>query len=57
MTAQPHRGALTMSATVSARRWQIDLDVAAGERDAVLGPNGAGKSSLLAVVAGVLRPD
>ncbi|NUT44069.1 MAG: ATP-binding cassette domain-containing protein, partial [Thermoactinospora sp.] len=36
-----------------------DVSVAAGEGElvAIVGPNGAGKSSLLAMLAGDLRPD
>ena len=36
--------------------WDIDLDVAAGERVAILGSNGAGKSSLMAAITGTLKP-
>jgi branched-chain amino acid transport system ATP-binding protein len=35
----------------------VDLDVRAGEIHALIGPNGAGKSSLIAQIAGELRPD
>jgi branched-chain amino acid transport system ATP-binding protein len=34
----------------------VDLVVAAGEMVAIVGPNGAGKSSLLAAIAGTVRP-
>ena len=48
---------LSLSAQIAARHFEVDLDVATGDRLAVLGPNGAGKSTLLAVLAGTLRPD
>jgi len=34
----------------------LDLEIAAGETVALLGPSGAGKSSLMALLAGLLRP-
>jgi putative ABC transport system ATP-binding protein len=34
----------------------LDLEIAEGETVALLGPSGAGKSSLLALLAGLLRP-
>ncbi len=48
---------LHVAATVAARRFGVEFDVAAGEVLAVLGPNGAGKSTALHVIAGLLRPD
>ncbi len=44
-------------ATVTERGVDLAFDVAAGETVALLGPNGAGKSTVLAVTAGLLRPD
>jgi branched-chain amino acid transport system ATP-binding protein len=34
----------------------VDIEVDEGEAVAIVGPNGAGKSSLLAAIAGVVRP-
>ncbi|HEY5979981.1 MAG TPA: ATP-binding cassette domain-containing protein [Microlunatus sp.] len=48
---------LTFTAQIAARGFDVDLDLATGDRLAVLGPNGAGKSTLLSIVAGTLRPD
>ena len=48
---------LHVTATVAARRLDVEFGVAAGEVLAVLGPNGAGKSTALHVIAGLLRPD
>jgi molybdate transport system ATP-binding protein len=42
---------------LAARDLEIALEVGVGRTLAMLGPNGAGKSSLLACVAGLLRPD
>lgn len=48
---------LLLEATVAGRGVEVALEVAAGETVALLGPNGAGKSTVLAVAAGLLRPD
>jgi molybdate transport system ATP-binding protein len=48
---------LQLSATVDERGVDVALEVGAGETVALLGPNGAGKSTVLAVAAGLLRPD
>jgi molybdate transport system ATP-binding protein len=48
---------LSLRARVAARDVEVELDVADGETVALLGPNGAGKSTVLAVAAGLLRPD
>jgi molybdate transport system ATP-binding protein len=42
---------------LAARDLDVALAVGVGRTVAVLGPNGAGKSSLLACIAGLLRPD
>ena len=47
---------LHLRAVLPERGIDVELEVAAGETVALLGPNGAGKSSLLAVIAGLLRP-
>ena len=49
--------ALTFSARVAARGFDVTLELGDHERLAVLGPNGAGKSTLLGVLAGTVRPD
>jgi molybdate transport system ATP-binding protein len=49
--------ALTVTAQVDVRGFDVELHLEPEERLAVLGPNGAGKSTLLAVLAGTLRPD
>ncbi|WP_297084248.1 sulfate/molybdate ABC transporter ATP-binding protein [uncultured Demequina sp.] len=41
----------------AARGVEVRLAVRAGQTLAVLGPNGSGKSTVLATIAGVLRPD
>ena len=48
---------LTFAAQVAGRGFDVELELADGERLAVLGPNGAGKSTLLSILAGTLRPD
>ncbi len=48
---------LQLRARVAHRDLDLELDVPTGETLALLGPNGAGKSSVLAIVAGLLRPD
>jgi molybdate transport system ATP-binding protein len=48
---------LHFEATVSERDVDVAFDVDRGETVALLGPNGAGKSTILAVAAGLLRPD
>ena len=48
---------LIASARLDARDVDLTLEVASGETVAIIGPNGAGKSSLLAAIAGTLRPD
>jgi molybdate transport system ATP-binding protein len=48
---------LEITAQLASRRVDVELTVAEGETLAILGPNGAGKSSVLATIAGLLRPD
>ncbi|GAA3514663.1 ATP-binding cassette domain-containing protein [Aeromicrobium panaciterrae] len=48
---------LHLEATITGRDTVVELDVADGETVAIIGPNGAGKSSVLAAIAGILRPD
>ncbi|MGN6427910.1 MAG: sulfate/molybdate ABC transporter ATP-binding protein [Leifsonia sp.] len=48
---------LRMAAASAVRGVDVDLRLEAGETLALLGPNGAGKSSVLAMLAGLLRPD
>lgn len=48
---------LHFEATLTERDIEVAFDVADGETLAILGPNGAGKSSVLAMIAGILRPD
>ncbi len=47
----------TFSAHVADRDVDVAFTVAPGETVALLGPNGAGKSTVLAVAAGLIRPD
>jgi molybdate transport system ATP-binding protein len=47
----------SFSARLEDRGLDVDLELQPGETLALLGPNGAGKSSLLAILAGLLRPD
>jgi molybdate transport system ATP-binding protein len=47
---------LTLAATLPARGFDVELDVAEGRTLALLGPNGAGKSTALGIAAGTLRP-
>jgi molybdate transport system ATP-binding protein len=51
------RAGLQLAGRVSARGFDVELTVRAGETVAVLGPNGAGKSTLLNIVAGLIRMD
>lgn len=48
---------LRFRARLAARRFSVEVEVAPGEHVAVLGHNGGGKSTLLAILAGTLRPD
>ncbi len=48
---------LELTATVADRRLDVGLVVETGETVALLGENGAGKSTVLAIAAGLLRPD
>lgn len=48
---------LDVRATLADRGIDISLRLDDGEKVAILGPNGSGKSSVLAVIAGLLRPD
>lgn len=49
--------AIHVDGQVSARSWDVRLDVEPGEVVAVMGPNGAGKSTLASVVTGLLALD
>lgn len=48
---------LEFHAVIPQRGIDIALSLRSGEKVAILGPNGAGKSSVLAAIAGLLRPD
>ena len=48
---------LEFSARMADRGLDASFAIGAGETVALLGPNGAGKSSVLAIIAGLLRPD
>lgn len=47
---------LTVDLAVPERQVDVTFAVGAGETVAILGPNGSGKSSVLAAVAGLIRP-
>ncbi|MFI2105573.1 sulfate/molybdate ABC transporter ATP-binding protein [Isoptericola sp. NPDC019693] len=47
---------LSFAATLPARGFDVELDVAEGRTLALLGPNGAGKSTALGIMAGTLHP-
>jgi molybdate transport system ATP-binding protein len=49
--------ALTFSARVASRNFDLEFTVMPGETVAILGPNGAGKSTLLGLIAGTIRAD
>ena len=48
---------LDLKTRLQARNLDISLHLDDGEALAIMGPNGAGKSSILAILAGLLRPD
>jgi molybdate transport system ATP-binding protein len=56
-TTAPDAALLSVRATLADRTLDLAFDLEAGQTLAVLGENGAGKSSLLAILAGLLRPD
>lgn len=47
---------LHLTATVPARHLEVAMDLPSGDSLALLGPNGSGKSTVLALLAGLLRP-
>ncbi|MFZ2624080.1 MAG: ATP-binding cassette domain-containing protein [Propionibacterium sp.] len=48
---------LSFRATLAQRHFNVQIEMASGERIAVLGHNGSGKSTLMNILAGTLRPD
>ncbi|NLG56309.1 MAG: ATP-binding cassette domain-containing protein [Rhodococcus sp.] len=48
---------LSLRAQVTARGFDVELDIEPWQVVAVLGPNGAGKSTLLSVLSGLIYPD
>jgi molybdate transport system ATP-binding protein len=48
---------LELQTRLPARNLDVALHLDAGETLAVMGPNGAGKSSILAILAGLLKPE
>lgn len=48
---------LEFRATIDSRQIDVSFRLADGEKVAILGPNGAGKSSVVAAIAGLVRPD
>jgi molybdate transport system ATP-binding protein len=48
---------LELQSRLAARNLDIAFHLDDGETVAIMGPNGAGKSSILAILAGLLRPD
>jgi ABC-type sulfate/molybdate transport systems ATPase subunit len=52
-----HDPSLHIDVILAERGLELALTVAPGETVALLGPNGSGKSTVLAIIAGLLRPD
>lgn len=48
---------LEFRGTIDSRQIDVSFRLADGEKVAILGPNGAGKSSVVAAIAGLVRPD